>query len=145
MISLISCPHQLSGGTFLCPAASLITERIPELAEVTNIRIFILFLAAAITVFVLACSAESNDLQDSASVADGEQALEFKSEADSFFTTAGATMATPAPALLAIGAPGPPGAAGGFGDDGRSSGSAMQTAQRKIISSASVSIQVEVV
>ncbi|HIM38070.1 MAG TPA: DUF4349 domain-containing protein [Dehalococcoidia bacterium] len=108
-------------------------------------RIFILFLAAAITVFVLACSAESNDLQDSASVADGEQALEFKSEADSFFTTAGATMATPAPALLAIGAPGPPGAAGGFGDDGRSSGSAMQTAQRKIISSASVSIQVEVV
>ena len=108
-------------------------------------RIFILFLAAAITVFVLACSAESNDLQDSASVADGEQALEFKSEADSFFTTAGATMATPAPALLDIGAPGPPGAAGGFGDYGRSSGSAMQTAQRKIISSASVSIQVEVV
>ena len=52
-------------------------------------------------------------------------------------------MATPAPALLTIGAPGPPGAAGAFGDDGRTSGSALQTAQRKIISSASVSIQVE--
>ena len=108
-------------------------------------RIFILFLAAAIAVFVLACSAESNDHQDSASVADGEEASVFKSEADSFFTTRGAAMATPAPALLTIGAPGPPGAAGAFGDDGRTSGSALQTAQRKIISSASVSIQVEVV
>lgn len=106
-------------------------------------RIFILFLAAAIAVFVLACSAESNDHQDSASVADGEEASVFKSEADSFFTTRGAAMATPAPALLTIGAPGPPGAAGAFGDDGRTSGSALQTAQRKIISSASVSIQVE--
>lgn len=69
--------------------------------------IFILFLAAAITVVVLACSAESNDLQDSASVADGEAALEIKSVADSFFMTRDAAMTTPAPALLAIGAPGP--------------------------------------
>ena len=133
-------PHQLPGGTLLGPVAPLITGLIPESAEVTNIRIFILFLAATPTVFVLACSAESSDLGDSASVSDGEEALEFKSEADSFFMTSGSAMATSAPIVLAIGAPKPTGAAVGFGGDGRSSGSAAQAAQRKIISSASVYI-----
>ena len=99
-------------------------------------RIFIPFLAAAITVVLLACGSASSSNgsgEFSSSAVNQDSALGLEGAAASFATAAPA--ATSAPAAVASRIPAPRGAPG----------SALQTAQRKIISSASVSLEVEVV
>ena len=105
-------------------------------------RIFILFLVAAITVVLLACgSSSSGDFRSSVENQDSD--LKLQGAAASFATAAPAPTA--APAAMALGIRGPRGAPGTASDGGQFLGSALQTAQRKIVSSASVSLEVEVV
>ena len=110
-------------------------------------RIFILFLAGVITVVLLACGngASGNGSGEFISSA-GNRDLTLKMEGAAAASIATpAPAATAAPAAMAPVAPEPRGAAGTFREGGQFSGSALQTAQRKIISSASVSLEVEVV
>lgn len=112
-------------------------------------RYFILFLAAAGTAIFLACGngGSANDdfrsAHSSSSVESQDSSIKFEPEPALSATAAPAAMA--APAAFAAGTPAPQGAPVPPSDGGQFSGSALQTAQRKIISSASVSIQVEVV
>lgn len=107
-------------------------------------RIFIPFLAAVITVIFLACGNGVSSNGGFGSSTGGQDSFLTSNESAAFATPAPAATAAPA-AAFAVGAPGPAGEPSPFAGDDRSSGSALQTAQRKIISSASVSLQVEVV
>ncbi len=92
----------------------------------------------------MACSGGSTgDGEFGLSVANQDSVEKLETSVTSFAVGAPAPAATAAPrASGAQGAPGPQGAAG---DDGQFSSSALQRTQRKIISSASVSLEVEVV